>query len=50
MLEEGRLVQTGDHETLIAEDGPYRRLCEIQGELDEQISRDVESARSKSHV
>jgi ATP-binding cassette subfamily B protein len=50
VLDEGRLVQIGDHESLIAKPGPYRRLCEIQGELDEQISRDVESTRSKSHV
>ena len=39
VLEEGRIVQLGDHETLAAVDGPYRRLCEIQGALDASIRR-----------
>jgi len=50
MLEAGRVVQIGDHATLIAEPGPYRRLCEIQGSLDEQISADVERTRGTQHV
>ena len=41
VLNEGRLVQLGDHATLAAEPGPYRRLCEIQGALDASIERDV---------
>jgi ATP-binding cassette subfamily B protein len=55
VLEEGRLVQHGDHATLIAQTGPYRRLCEIQGALDEQIQRDMDQSaaaktRGQSHV
>jgi ATP-binding cassette subfamily B protein len=42
VLDEGRLVQLGDHATLAAEPGPYRRLCEIQGALDASIERDVD--------
>jgi ABC-type multidrug transport system fused ATPase/permease subunit len=41
VLNEGRLVQLGDHATLSVEPGPYRRLCEIQGALDASIERDV---------
>ncbi len=41
VLDEGRIVQLGDHATLAAQPGPYRRLCEIQGALDEAIRRDV---------
>jgi ATP-binding cassette subfamily B protein len=42
VLDEGRLVQLGDHATLAAESGPYRRLCEIQGALDASIETDME--------
>jgi len=50
VMEHGRMVQLGTHAALIAEAGPYRRLCEIQGALDEQILHDVEMSRGKSHV
>ncbi|MEM1437205.1 MAG: ABC transporter ATP-binding protein [Pseudomonadota bacterium] len=43
VLNEGRIVQLGDHATLAAEHGPYRVLCEIQGALDESIRRDEAS-------
>ena len=41
VLNDGRLAQLGDHATLAAEPGPYRRLCEIQGALDAAIEIDV---------
>ena len=41
VLDGGRVVQLGDHATLAREDGPYRRLCEIQGALDASIRADV---------
>jgi ATP-binding cassette subfamily B protein len=50
VLEDGRLVQEGDHAALVAQNGPYRRLCEIQGALDEQIQSDVEKTRGQRHV
>ncbi len=43
VLDEGRLVQLGDHATLAATPGPYRTLCELQGALDASIRADVES-------
>ncbi len=45
VLEEGRAVQLGDHSSLAAVDGPYRRLCEIQGALDASILEDVAAGR-----
>ena len=45
VLDEGQLVQDGDHRTLAALPGPYRRLCEIQGALDESIDADLQNAR-----
>lgn len=44
VLDEGRLVQLGDHATLVAQPGPYRRLCEIQGALDDAIRQEVSAA------
>jgi ATP-binding cassette subfamily B protein len=41
VLDEGRLVQLGDHAALSTVDGPYRRLCEIQGALDASIRADM---------
>lgn len=41
VLDEGRVVQLGDHATLSRQPGPYRRLCDIQGALDASIRQDV---------
>ena len=30
VLEQGRLVQQGTHEALMQQEGPYRRLAELQ--------------------
>ena len=46
VLEDGHLVQLGDHRTLAAEEGPYRRLCEIQGALDASIRDDMNDVAS----
>jgi ABC-type multidrug transport system fused ATPase/permease subunit len=41
VLAEGRIAQLGNHATLAAQEGPYRRLCEIQGALDASIRADA---------
>ena len=43
VLDRGRLVQSGTHDALAREIGPYRRLCEIQGELDAAIEADLKT-------
>lgn len=43
VLDEGRMVQLGDHRTLANEEGPYRRLCELQGALDASIRKDMQA-------
>jgi hypothetical protein len=51
VLEHGRCVQLGNHAALAGMDGPYRRLCEIQGELDAEIRDDIhETAAQKPSV
>jgi len=46
VLDEGRLVQEGTHDELLAEEGPYRRLWRIQGALEEEIERDLSGAET----
>ena len=43
VLEAGRVVQSGDHESLLNTDGPYRRLWRIQGALEEELERETTS-------
>jgi len=46
VLDEGRVVQLGDHATLSRQPGPYQRLCDIQGALDASIRQDVAASTS----
>jgi ATP-binding cassette subfamily B protein len=41
VLDQGRVLQLGDHATLSRQPGPYQRLCDIQGALDASIRQDV---------
>jgi ATP-binding cassette subfamily B protein len=44
VLGHGRILQQGTHEALLVEDGPYRRLWNIQGALEAEIDRDLSGA------
>ena len=44
VLDHGRLVQEGTHDELLQTAGPYRRLWNIQGTLEEEIDRDLAGA------
>lgn len=41
VLNHGRIIQSGNHESLMAEDGMYQKLCQIQGSLETSIDSDV---------
>lgn len=45
VLDHGRIVQRGTHDELLSAQGPYRRLWSIQGDLEDQISRDLSGER-----
>lgn len=49
VMDAGRIVAIGDHATLAALEGPYRRLCAIQGSLDASIRADVEGLHLGTH-
>jgi len=44
----GRIIQSGNHDSLMAEDGMYQKLCQIQGDLETDIVSDLEI--SKKHA
>lgn len=41
VLNHGRIIQSGNHESLMAEDGMYQKLCQIQGSLETGIVSDL---------
>ena len=41
VLDHGRVVEEGTHEDLLAAQGPYSRLWNIQGALEDEIQRDL---------
>ena len=44
VLDGGRLIQEGTHDELLASDGLYHRLWDIQGALEAEIERDLQGA------
>jgi ATP-binding cassette subfamily B protein len=45
VLDGGRIVQSGPHEKLIAEDGLYRRIWDIQNSLSEELEKELKNER-----
>ena len=46
VLDNGKLVQLGTHTELSAQDGHYKRLCEIQNELESTMQADLNATNS----
>lgn len=44
VLDKGRIVQRGTHKELMAQAGMYRRIYDLQARVEEEVSREIESA------
>lgn len=44
VFDEGKIVQQGTHEQLLAQDGIYRKVFDIQTMIEEEVQREVASA------
>ncbi|MEZ0396213.1 MAG: ABC transporter ATP-binding protein [Anaerolineales bacterium] len=42
VMDKGEVVQMGTHEELVAQDGMYRRIYEIQTRIDEELEQEIE--------
>jgi len=45
VMDKGTVVQMGKHEELVAQDGMYRRIYEIQTRIDEELEQEVQSVK-----
>ncbi|MGQ0720687.1 MAG: ABC transporter ATP-binding protein, partial [Candidatus Eiseniibacteriota bacterium] len=45
VLDHGRIVQSGTHAELAAAEGPYRRLWQIQSDVEEEMAADLGAVR-----
>ena len=41
VLQQGRVVQRGKHETLLSQDGIYRRIYELQASIEDQLQQEL---------
>jgi ATP-binding cassette subfamily B protein len=44
VMDKGRIVQQGQHAELMAQPGAYRRIYELQAQIEEEVAREVEEA------
>jgi ATP-binding cassette subfamily B protein len=45
VLDKGRIIQTGSHEELLATDGIYREIYEIQTRIEDELDREISRAQ-----
>jgi ATP-binding cassette subfamily B protein len=45
VLDRGRIVQRGTHDSLLEEEGTYRRIYDMQSRIEEEIEKEIASVR-----
>jgi ABC-type transport system involved in cytochrome bd biosynthesis fused ATPase/permease subunit len=50
VLDKGRIVQSGLHEDLIFQPGPYRKIFEIQSRIEDELSKEIDRPENTSVV
>lgn len=48
VMDQGRIVQFGQHEDLLAEEGPYREIFELQSRIEDELQADLAGSLEKS--
>jgi ATP-binding cassette subfamily B protein len=44
VMDKGEVVQMGKHQDLVAQDGMYRKIYDIQTRIDEELEEEIQSA------
>jgi ATP-binding cassette subfamily B protein len=45
VMDKGEIVQMGKHEDLVAQDGMYRKIYDIQTRIDEELEQEIHSVK-----
>ena len=46
VLEKGRIVQSGTHAELLEQEGMYRRIYELQSQIEDELQQDLAAAHA----
>jgi ATP-binding cassette subfamily B protein len=46
VMDKGKIIQMGKHEELLAQDGMYRKIYELQTRIDEELEMEISQSMS----
>jgi ATP-binding cassette subfamily B protein len=50
VLEDGRITQSGTHDELLAQDGPYRRIYNLQAQIEDELEEELSAVSEQLSV